>query len=159
MPRQPPAESSARISAVGAETGMRRYNARYAVIISCPLRGHEPPAESSARLSAAGAETGMCRYHARYAVIISRPLRAHEPPAELSARISAVNAEIGMRRYNARYVVIIPHRESSGKQFLYFLYPIISAPRSLVFSATSPVIRPPSFPKAKNSSPILRISL
>ena len=86
-----------------------------------------PPAESSARISAAGAETGMRRYNARYAVIISRPLRGHEPPAELSARISAVNAETGMRRYNARYAVIIPHRERSGKQFLYFLYPMITA--------------------------------
>ncbi|RHT55945.1 hypothetical protein DW757_11355 [Clostridium sp. AM29-11AC] len=33
---QPPAEFSARLSAVNAETGMRRYNARPAVIISYP---------------------------------------------------------------------------------------------------------------------------
>ena len=32
---QPPAEFSARLSAVHAETGMRRYNARSAVIIPC----------------------------------------------------------------------------------------------------------------------------
>ena len=35
----PPADFSAWLSAVNAETRMRRYHARFAVIISCPLRG------------------------------------------------------------------------------------------------------------------------
>ena len=55
----PPADFSARLSAACAETGMRKYNNRFAVIIPWPSHGHVPPADFSARLSAACAETGM----------------------------------------------------------------------------------------------------
>ena len=74
---QPPAEFSARLSAVNAETGMRRYNARSAVIIPYPSDMLYSPRDAHSPqwyFGSLRAPAARRRYNARSAVII--PCRA-----------------------------------------------------------------------------------
>ena len=86
--RRPPAEFSARISAVHAETGMRRYNDRSAVIIPYPSDMLFSPRDAHSPQWCFGslrAPAARRRYNACSAVIIPYPADM-QPPSEHSAR-------------------------------------------------------------------------